>query len=193
MVDPNKSKYDQFVKFLKALSNFPDDRTGQFFGPVDKWDATRALVIDGLTGLGNIAMSLVIGGKAVRNQSDWGIAQGQIETTLRQLCDGCACHFVLLSHVEREVDQVVGGTKITVSTLGQKLQPKIPPMFSDVILANRSGATWTWDTASAQAAVKTRNLPIKADNPPTFGPIVAKWKARVAAGQAVVTDVQKGG
>ena len=186
MVDPNKSKYNQFVNLLKVLSNFKDDRTGETFGPVDKWPSTRALVIDGLTGLGNIAMSLVVGGKAVKNQSDWGIAQGQVETILRQLCDGCKCHLVVLAHVERETDQVLGGTKIMVSSLGRALAPKIPPMFSDVILATRQGTTWTWDTASALADVKTRNLPIKADNAPSFAPIIAKWRARTAGAAAPI-------
>ena len=51
-------------------------------------------------------------------------------------------------------------------------------MFSDVILSVRQGDKWTWDTANVQADLKTRNLPIKADNPPTFAGIVAKWKAR---------------
>lgn len=185
MSDPQKSKYDQFVKFLETLSNFPDDRTGQKFGAVDSWGPDRALVIDGLTGLGNLAMALVIGGKPVRNQSDWGIAQGQVETTLRQLCDGCKCHFILLAHVERETDPVLGGTKIMMSALGKALAPKLPSMFSDIILATRQGTTWTWDTNSSLADVKSRNLPLKADNKPDFGPIIAKWRARMAAASAV--------
>lgn len=181
MADPNKSKYNQFVRLLETLSNFPDDRTGEKFGAVDSWGPDRALVVDGLTGIGNIAMSLVIGGKPVRNQSDWGIAQGQVEALLRQFCDGCRCHFILLAHVEREVDPVLGGTKIMVSSLGKALAPKLPSMFSDVILAARSGTTWTWDTNSALADVKTRNLPMKADNAPSFLPIIAKWEARTKA------------
>lgn len=184
MADPQKSKYDQFVKFLETLSNFPDDRTGQKFGAVDSWGADKALVIDGLTGLGNIAMALVIGGKPVRNQSDWGIAQGQVEAVLRQLCDGCKCHFILLAHVDREVDPVLGGTKIMMSSLGKALAPKLPSMFSDIILAVRSGTTWTWDTNSSLADVKSRNLPLKADNPPDFTPIIKKWKTRMAAASA---------
>ena len=182
MVDPNKSKHNQFIKLLQCLNNFTSHRDGSAHGPVDKWPNTHVLVIDGMAGLARAAMSLVIGGKAVSNQSDWGIAQGQLERLLRQLCDGCACHFVLLAHVEREVDQVLGGIKIMVSTLGKALAPKIPPMFSDVILATRSGTTWTWDTASAMADVKTRYLPIRSDNLPSFAPVVEKWKARAKGG-----------
>lgn len=176
--DPNRSKHNRFIELLTALNNFPCDRTGQTFGPVNAWTPSRALVIDGMTGIGQCAMSLVVGGKAVKSQSDWGIAQDQVEKLLRMLCDACPCHFVLLAHVERETDQILGGVKLTVSTLGRALAPKIPPMFSDVILSVRHGDKWTWDTANVQADLKTRNLPIKADNPPTFAGIVAKWKAR---------------
>lgn len=189
MADPQKSKYDQFVKLLETLSNFPDDRTGQKYGAVDSWGPDRALVIDGLTGLGNLAMALVIGGKPVRNQSDWGIAQGQVENILRQLCDGCKCHFVLLAHVDRETDPVLGGTKIMMSSLGKALAPKLPSMFSDIILAVRQGSTWTWDTNSSLADVKSRNLPLKSDNKPDFGPIITKWKARMASAATTVENL----
>jgi len=67
------------------------------------------------------------------------------------------------------------------STLGVKLAPKIPAMFSDVILTTRQGDKWSWDTANSMADLKTRNLPIKADLPPNFAAIVTKWYARAAA------------
>lgn len=176
--DSNRGKYNQFVSLLTALNNFPDDRTGKSFGPVNLWDSTKVIVIDGMTGLGRCALSMVVGGKPVRSQADWGIAQDQLEKVIQKLCDGCPCHFVLLAHVEREVDQVLGGTKLMLSTLGRALGPKIPAMFSDVILAVRQGDKWTWDTSNPMADVKTRNLPIKADNAPTFASIYAKWKTR---------------
>ncbi len=178
MADPNKSKHNQFISLLEALNNFPDDRTEEKFGPVTSWDQSRVLVIDGATGISQCAMSLVVGGKAVRSQSDWGIAQDQIEKLVRMLCDSCACHFVLLAHVERETDAVLGGVKLMVSTLGKALAPKFPAMFSDVILTARNGDKWAWDTASVMADVKTRNLPIKSDNQPTFKLILDKWVSR---------------
>lgn len=178
MADPNRGKHNQFIELLKALNDFPDDRTGQRFGAVNSWTPSRVLVVDGMTGLNRAAMSLVIGGKPVKSQSDWGIAQDQVEKLLRMLCDACACHLVVIAHVERETDMVLGGVKLMVASLGKALAPKIPAMFSDVILAVRQGTKWTWDTANVQADLKTRNLPIKADNEPTFAPVIAKWKAR---------------
>jgi len=178
MQDPQRSKHNQFVGLLKALANFPDDRTGKTFGPVDSWGPDRAVVIDSLTGINPIAMSLVVGSKPVKSQADWGIAQDQIEKLLRQLTDGCKCHFVLTSHVEREVDQVFGGVKITVATLGRALAPKIPPMFSDVILTTGAATKFNWSTVSTQADLKTRNLPLSDAIEPSFAPIIAKWRSR---------------
>lgn len=176
--DFTRGKNNMFYQMLTVLVNFEDQRIGAKFGSVDSWGTGHALVIDGLTGLGNFALNMVVGKKPVRSQADWGIAQEQVEKLLRKLCDGCRCHFVLLSHVEREVDQVFGGVKITVSSLGKALPPKIPPMFSDVILTVRQGTSWSWSTANALADLKTRNLATAEGLPPTFKAIIDKWKSR---------------
>ena len=176
--DPNRAKNSQFVTLHRTLSNFTYDRTGKSFGAVDSWGPDRCLAVDSLTGINPIAMSLVVGGKPVRSQADWGIAMDQVEKLVRQLTDGCKCHFVLTAHVEREVDQVFGGVKITVSTLGNKLAPKIPPMFSDVVLTTRVGDKFYWSTANAQADLKARNLPIAENIEPDFTQIIKKWQSR---------------
>lgn len=178
--DPSRSKHDRFIELLTTLNDFKSDRDGKSYGPVNEWDTSRVLAIDGLTGMNSAAMSLVVGGKAVRNQSDWGIAQGQLEKLLYMLTENCPCHFVLLAHVERETDQVLGGIKLMASTLGKALAPKLPSMFSDVILTSREGTKWTWDTASAMADLKTRNLPISQGIKPDFSQIISKWKLRNA-------------
>lgn len=176
--DPNRHKHNQFIQLVEVMSDFPDQRTGKKFGAVDDWTPAKALVVDGMAGLGRAAMSLVIGGKAVRNQSDWGIAQDQVEQITRMWTADCKCHFVMIAHVERETDAVLGGVKLMVSALGSKLAPKLPPMFSDVILTTREGGKFSWDTGSAQADVKTRNLPIQSGLPADFRPIIEKWKKR---------------
>lgn len=179
--DTNRAKHNQFILLLKALADFPDDRTGERYGAVDTWGPDRCLGMDSLTGINTFALGLVVGGKPVKSQSDWGIAMDQVEKLIRQLTDGCRCHFVLTSHVEREVDQVLGGVKLTVATLGVKLAPKIPPMFSDVILTSREVDKFYWSTANGQADLKTRNLPIKDHIAPDFKQIIDKWLSRGGA------------
>lgn len=181
MSDPKRGNHNQFIKLLEALNDFPDDRTGQKFGCVDTWTPSRAIVMDGMAGLSRAAMALVVGGKPVKNQSDWGIAMDTVERILRMLTDNCRCSFVLIGHVERETDAVLGGVKISLSALGNKLGPKITPMFSDVILTVREGSKFTWDTGSALADVKTRNLPIAQGIAADFGQIVKKWISRGGA------------
>lgn len=177
--DHTRSQRNFMEKFIRnVLIDFQDQRTGQKFGSVGTWGPNRVFAVDGLTGLGLIAMSLVIGNKPVRSQADWGIAQDTVEPLVRQLCDGCKCHFVLLGHVERETDQITGGTKVTVSSLGRALPPKLPPMFSDVILAVRNGKEFSWDTANPMVDLKTRNLEIAPKLPPDFKLILDKWQSR---------------
>lgn len=178
MQDFNRAANNPFLQVLQQLANFQDQRTGQSFGDVSTWGPNRALVMDGLTGLGSFAMAMVIGTKPLRSQTDWGIAQGVVEKCLRSLCDQCKCHFVLIAHVERETDLVFGGVKITVQTLGRALPPLIPPMFSDVILAVREGTKWSWSTAHAMADLKTRNLAVADGIQPSFRLIIDKWMSR---------------
>lgn len=187
MVDPKRGNYKGYINVLKALNNFTDDRTGETFGPVDSWGTDRVIVIDGLTGINRAAMQLVVGGKATRSQPEWGQAQFYVEELLQKLTNGCRCHFVLISHVERETDQVYGGVKITMSTLGKALAPKIPQMFSDVVLCRREGDKFLWSTAEGQADLKFRNLPLGGNIAPNFNTIYNKWQSRI---QGVVADDQ---
>jgi hypothetical protein len=177
--DPDKMKHDRYVKFLTVLNDFPDERTGKSYGSVQQWGADRALVVDGLTGMGDCVMSVVIGGKPAISQGEWGAAQGELLKLIKQLANVCPCMFVLLAHIERETDQINGGLKIMMSTLGRALAPKLPSIFSDVILAERDVDKYSWNTATATADLKTRNLPIKAGQPPSFKSIIEKWSKRV--------------
>jgi len=178
MQDMDKAKYNSFVKILQCLNNFDDQRTSTKFGSPQTWGPDKCLVVDALTGLNGAAMSLVAGGKPIKSLVDWGIAMDQIEKLIRMLTEGCRCHFVLIAHIEREIDQVLGGQKITVGTLGQKLAGKIPPLFSDVILAERRGTDFLWSTANPNADLKTRNLPISEKIQPDFKQIITKWQSR---------------
>lgn len=181
MTDVNRHLHNLFIKVNEAFADFPDDRTGKKFGAVDSWGPERAIVVDGLTGLSRAAMSLTVGGKPIRNPGDYGIAQGQLEGYLRLICDHCPCWFVLLAHVEKEIDPVLGGNKITVATIGRALPPLIPPMFSDVIYAQREGTKWTWNTAGTGVVTKARNLPWAEGIEPNFRPIYDRWCERASA------------
>lgn len=180
MKDMNRSKSNAMLDVYTQLNDFEDQKTGQKYGPVDSWDNRRVLVIDSLSALNRIAMDMVVGTKPVKDMSDWGIAQNQIMALLHKLTSGCMCHLVIIAHVERETDQVLGGVKLMVASLGKAITSQIPQPFSDVILASREGDKFYWDTANSQADVKTRNLPIASKLSADFEAIWRKWEERRA-------------
>jgi len=174
--DINKRKYTEFIDILTTLSNFKCDRTGQTYGAVDDWDNDRVLVLDSLTGLSMAAMNLVTGSKPVKSLADWGVAISNLENLLTKLCCDTRCHFVLTAHLERETDELTGGSALMASTLGRKLAPKLPRFFSDVIHVKRAADKFVWSTNSTNVDLKTRNLKIADNLPPSFVPVIENWK-----------------
>ena len=178
MKDMNRGKNNPIIDLYGVLNDFPDQRTGKTFGPVDSWGNGRVLVIDSLSALSRMLFEMVIGTKPVKDMADWGIVQQALMSLLHKLTSGCRCHFVLIAHVEREQDQITGGTKLMLSAPGKAITAQIPQPFSDVIYTIRENANFYWDTANSQADVKTRNLPILSKLPADFGPIIKKWENR---------------
>lgn len=178
MKDINRSKNNQMTEMYGVLNDFTDQRTKISFGPVDAWSNGTVLVIDSLSALIRIAFDMQVGTKPVRDVSDWGIVQQALMSCIHKLTSGCNCHVVIIAHVERETDLILGGNKITVSVPGKAIAATILQPFSDIILASREGSQFTWDTANSQADVKTRNLPIASKQPADFGKIYDKWKVR---------------
>lgn len=183
MEDINKQKYAGFLDMLRTLTNFKCDRTGLEYGSADHWGTDRALVIDSLSGLNILAMNLVTGSKPVKSMSDWGMAMDNLERFITKLTTDVFCPVVLTAHAERETDEVTGGTSIMASTLGKKLAPKIPRFFSDVINVKRDGQKFSWSTVTFGMDLKARNLALADNIDPSFVPIIAKWKQKLAEAQ----------
>jgi hypothetical protein len=186
--DTNRFLHNLWIKVAEAMFNFPDDRTGKTFGPVDEWGPERAIVIDGMTGLCRAAMSCVVGSRPVWAPGDYQVGQKQVEGFLRMTCDNTRCWFVLISHVEKEIDPINGGMSLTVSAIGKALAPVVPPMFSDVVLCTREGNKWAWNTARAGVATKARNLPWADGLAPDFRAMYKTWATRAEAMETPLTE-----
>lgn len=174
-----KDKQGQFIETLMSIQDFVDDRTGMRYGNVTEWGPERAFVIDSMSGLNHMAWKVVVGLRPTASPGEWNIAQNIIFDLLMELTSTCKCMFIVLAHIEREVDEITGGTKITVSSLGRKLAPRLPPIFSEVILSVRVGKTFTWSNISPQTDLKARTLPWAADQQPDFGPLVRGYRDRI--------------
>lgn len=174
----------QWIEMLKSIQNFVSDRTGQNLGDATTWGSDCAFVIDGLTGISTMSRNLTVGLKPNPAPGEWGVMQSNILNLVGKLCADCQCHLVVIAHVERENNELTGMSSITVSTLGAKLAPKIPPLFTNVVYAKRIANNFLWSTADSGVDTKNGDLPMSDTLQPSFQPIVDAFRERTKAAAA---------
>jgi hypothetical protein len=177
-----KGETRQFIEVLKSLANFIDDKDGQSYGDVTAFPADRALVVDSLSGLNLMAMDLTIGMKPAAHQGEWGVAMNLEEKLILQLTSQLKCYFVLIAHVDKELNEITGAQQIMAAALGRKLAPRLQRFFSEVVLTKRGkdGAAFQWSTSDTLADLKNRALPISDSLPPSFEVVVKAHQSRLA-------------
>lgn len=168
------------MRILKQFQNFECERTGQSFGDITTWEDDRALCLDSLSGLSDMAWALTVGHKPTAAQGEWNIAQNWIADLLRKIVSDRRCFFTMTSHVEKEMNELTGVNQIMVSTLGRKLAPRIPKYFSEVVYAERT-PKFKWSTSDTRVDLKNRALTFSGDLPPSFVPIVNAYRERKKA------------
>lgn len=185
VTDPFKQASNKFLEVVSACNNFVCDCCKKSWGSVSNWNTDRAVVIDSFTGLSDMAFNLVVGNKPVRAMPDYQVAQNALRMLLSPLTTQMKAMFIIICHLDREKDELTGGTFLTIKSVGAKVGPDIPRMFSDVIRVRREATTFTWDTADTQSTVTARNIPIKSGQLPSFVPLIEAWKKR--GGQILAT------
>lgn len=174
----NKRDFQQFYRAIGLMGNFVCDRTGKEIGPIDELGPDWAFCIDSQSGLNTMAMRMTVGAKPAAHMGEWGVAMNALEMLMDKLTGDLKCFFVLTAHIEREHNEITGGENVMVSMLGRKLAPKVPRLFSDVVLAHREGDQFFWSTTMTGVDLKARTLPLSGKLPPTFEQIVTAWKQR---------------
>ena len=176
--DPTRSVNSAMERFLGMFVNFKDERTGEVVGPLDQTAPTDIIVVDSLSAINYFLTRLITGSRPVMAMGEYMVAQKFLYDFLFRCTQGLNQTFVLTAHVDRQMDEVMGGLKLMTKTPGSKLSTDIPPLFSEVILTVREGDKFLWDTANPAADLKSRYLPISKANPPTFAAIMDKWLIR---------------
>jgi len=185
-----KQSYQQFMQLIVSARNFIDDRTKEEFGPADSWGPERAFVHDSLSGINTMAYDLIVGAKPTAHKGEYGVAMNAEEKFIKKCCVDLKCFYVLTAHVDREPDEIGLGTKIMVGALGQKLAPKLPKDFSDVVYCYREGTDYYWSTMAANVDLKHRLLPLGEKLKPSFGQVVTAWKALTVVAERNLTEAE---
>lgn len=173
-----KRETNKYRSLVEATAEFICERTGENLGDVTERGENSVFAFDSLSGLSQICYNHTVGYKPNPAQGEWGIMQSLVRNYLQAIIGDRNCYFLLLAHVEPEPDEVNSGLrKNMVSTLGKKLAPGIPKMFNEVIQSKRDGTSFTWDTSSAMAVLKTSMLPISGKLKPSFELVVDAFRA----------------
>lgn len=182
----NRGQHKEFLDVICALDSFTDDRTGENFGSVQDFDTNRVLWLDSFSGLSDMAMNLIAGSKPIKHQGDYGVSMDNLYNVFAKLCNDLRCHVVIVCHPSRERDEVTSQSIVTISTIGNKLGPKLPQLCTDVIHTKRMESKFVWSTTTPNMTLKARNLPWADNMPPSFKPIVETWrkKERLARGES---------
>lgn len=188
----DKSEYGQWIELLNALADFTCERTGEHIGPVDALDTDWMVAVDGLSGMSIMSMDLTVGAKPVKAMGEWGVAMDNMERLILKLCSDVPAHLCVISHIEREHDEISGGYQNMVSALGRKLPPKIPRFFSDHVFAKKKGKEFIWSTADDNTDTKSRLLPISESLEPSFLPMIEEWNRRKELAEKSASKSNKG-
>ena len=176
----NKQNYQRFMDLLVMLNSFVDVRSKENLGPADSWGPDTVLIIDGWSNINTMAMQLTVGAKPNPSEGEWGMAMQQCFNLMLLLTTGLKCHLIMIAHIEPELDPTTNLTVNMMSSLGRKLAPKLPKMFSDVILARRvgNGTEYDWSNTDLSAQTKAGLLPPTPSMTPSFVPLFEAWKAK---------------
>ena len=169
-----REAYRQFIVLLETLSDFRCERTGERLGAVDSWGPDTVFVLDGLSGINDMALQLHIGAKPVAHQGEWGVAMRMEQQLVAKLTSDLKCFFVLIGHVEMERDELSGTYRKMVSALGRRVAPSLPHRFTDVIYSFKESGKYRWSAVMDDATTKQRSLPA-GSVPQDFGLIYRAW------------------
>ena len=184
----SKEKYTAFLDLLSCLANF-HDQDGNSHKAVDTWGPDYILCLDSLSSVNTMAMQLHIGGKPTAHQGEWGVAMNMEEGLIFQLTSACNCFVVTTAHLDLERDELQGSMQFMPAMLGKKLAPKIPRLYSDVILQYREQTNFYWSTIRDRySCLKARNLPLSDKLPPDFGQIYQSWLKRSDPSATIASD-----
>lgn len=178
--------YPAFIDLIMACKDFVCDRDKQHYGDVMTWGDDRLLVLDSQSGLNEIISTHVCGHRITMTQPEFGVVQNHIYNLINTFCS-LNCFFALTGHIESEIDEIAGTSRFMVSTVGKKLAPKLPRVFSEVVLAKAvENNKYQWTTVDPKVATKVRALP-RGVIPADFAILVKAYHERKAEAEKEMT------
>lgn len=166
--------YHKLAQFLSAPKC---DNCGKTFPSIETWDESMALVLDSIPGI-----SKLVSNAWCPDAIHWSMADYQTiqlgELAFIELCVQQRCHFVAITLLALEVNEISGVPVIYPMATGAKNGAKLGPLFDEVVLCKQGGTNtgYTWSTMDNRVVVKHRILPRAAGMPADFSAITKRLK-----------------
>lgn len=124
-----------FVDMLKLMNKWDDESVP------GSWPSNTIFVVDTLTSVGRAAFHWAKGmNPSAKDPRQWYAAAGEALVSFLEMITSPAFanHVIVLSHID-EVERPDGMVQGYASSLGKALGPKIPKVFSTMVMAERKG------------------------------------------------------
>lgn len=148
---PRATAWQEFMKVLgdwkeagpEGGGNAPGPAKSTSLGNFTTWGPKDVLILDSLTFATQRAFddALQLAGRLGQRAQiqDYGAALESIEAMLEMLYgDICKCNVIMTAHLQMAGDELSGARKALPNVLGQKLAPKVPRFFNNMILAEKT-------------------------------------------------------
>lgn len=145
--DSPKTTGSSLIRVATAWQDFQRSLGGwkegtESLGNFTTWGEKDVLVVDSLTFASDRAFddALQLGGRLGQRAQiqDYGLAIDNLQSLLEMLySSACKCNVVMTSHIQFGGDELSGLRKGYPNVIGQKLAPKIPRLFNNMILIEK--------------------------------------------------------
>jgi len=132
-------------EFTKTLGDWREEVDGKpvSLGNITTWGPMDVLVVDSLTFASDRAMddALQLGGRLGQRPQiqDYGAAMDSIQATLELLYgETTTCNIVCTAHLQFLNEESSGARKAFPNVIGQRLAPKVPRYFNNMVLLEKT-------------------------------------------------------
>jgi hypothetical protein len=126
-------------EFTKAIGDWKEGTTS--LGNITTWGPKDVLVVDSFTFACDRCMDamLMLNGRLGQKAQiqDYGAAVDALQSFLELIAGVAQCNVVITAHLQFQGDEMSGQRKAFPNVLGQKLAPKAPRYFNNMILVEK--------------------------------------------------------
>lgn len=152
------SKREMAAPYMNFLFKMMQERINGV--PITNLDPLKYWVFhDGLSHITRMSVEMAVGAKPTLHQGEWNVAQKSLITLIKPFVAG-RCNYTLISHEEREINEISGLQQITLSAVAKKNAAQVLSLgFGEVAhtsITEKGQFVWQFGARAPHCLTKTR-------------------------------------